>query len=541
MTKNKRLSAVLFSSLLLTSSLTFPVLALDAKSYLEQLETQAKARNGTFKYDSVDESSDGTAIIKGFSYVVKDTIVTAQEITFNNAEIIGTNGFKFESMTGNNISVTGKSTKGSDVTVAIQNIKANQFLLPDMADRKTPIWPLNMDKAFMKNVSITTNRPDQNITINIPEIQLSNLANKGGKNFNLGSFKTSKITSITQSNGSDIQMAFGGVELSGLEYFGLFGIQLDSFTFGDFILGGTNKKKDKFDINFAGMDIKNLYLPDAQDEDRPLIPEKVLLMKFGQLKVAINDGDVMGWEKGYATNITDPEKGFVEGSGTLDGMYIDFGKLPSKPGDKQKLQALFDLGYEKITMGLAAKGTWNTNTGIVDMSQYKLDIEDAGAFDIAMVISGYTPELAREISRISNQSNFETDPQKLKALNLQLLAKMTALSFDKLQLKIEDDSLLNKVVGLQAEKLNQEPEQITGIVGPMASIVLAPYNIPQFAASLGQALTTFMQGNKSITVLANPEKPVALTEIIALGSGAQAGTIQPADLIERLNVTVSAE
>ena len=212
-----------------------------------------------------------------------------------------------------------------------------------------------------------------------------------------------------------------------------------------------------------------------------------------------------------------------------------------KPEDKKGLQSLFDLGYEKITMDFIGKGSWDTKAGIIDMTQYKLDIKDMGAFDMTATLSGYTPELAREISKISNQSNFETDPQKKQALNLQLFAKLAALSFNKLQFKIKDDSLLNRVVDLQSKKLNQEPEQITGIVGPMASVVLAPYNVPQFAASLGQALTTFMQGNKSITVLANPEIPIAMTEAIALSSGMQAGNIQPADLIERLNVTVTAE
>ncbi len=541
MTNNKKLSAIIFSSLLLTSSLTSPTLALDATTYLKQLEAQAKAKNGSFTYDLVDKSEDGNATIKGFSYSVEDYTVNAQEISFSKAEKIGVSGFTFENMTGNNIEFKGKGKKGGDINIAIENIKADNFSIPDKADRTTAIWPVDIGKAFIGGISITSTNSQGKVVANMPEVQLTELVHKGKKNFNLGSFKTSEVAMITDKDDNNFQMTFGGIHLEELEYFGLFGLQLGSFKLGALKLDGTSKKNEKINVDFAGLDIKNLYAPDAQDESRPLIPEEDLVMEVGQLQFNINGNNVMGWEKGYGTNITDPEKEFLEASGSFDGIYVDLTKLPVKPAQKQNLQALFDLGYEKITMNLSGKGTWDTKSGIIDMSQYKFDFEDMGSFDMALTISGYTPELARQISKISNQANFETDPQKKQALSLQLLAQMAALSFNKLQFKIEDDSLINKVINYQAKQLNQEPQQVTGIVGPMASIVLAPYNIPQFAASLGEALSIFLEGNKSITILANPDTPLAMTEIIALSSGARAGTVQPADLIERLNLTVSAE
>lgn len=541
MIKNIRLSTLLLSSLILSTSLTSPAYALDAQVYLKQLEEQAKAKDGTFNYKSVDKNSDGTTTIKGFAYVVKDTIVNAEEISFENAERLGTKGFKFEGMEGKKINFVGKDKDGKNIVLVIENIEASDFSLPDSPDRKIPLWPLDMGDAKIRNMSIVSDNDGENLVVNIPEVQLSDLSHKGENSFTLGGFKTSEVNSFIKSKDVDMQMVFGGVELNGLEYFGTFGIQLDRFSLGNLTLNGTNKPGDKIDLDFAGLDMKNLYLPDAQDENRPFLPEKDLSMELGKLQFNINDADVMGWEKGYGANATNSETGVVEGSGTFNGIYIDFGKIPLKPENKQNLQALYDLGYEKITMDIAGTGKWDTKTGILEMSEYKVAIKDMGTLDLAATISGYTPELAREINQISNQANFESDPQKLQALNLQMLAKMTALSFNKLQVKIIDDSLLNKVVGLQAKKLKQEPEQITGIVGPMASIMLAPYNVPQFAASLGQALTTFMQGNKSITVLADPANPIAVTEIIALSSGAQAGTVQPAELIERFNLTVTAE
>ena len=75
----------------------------------------------------------------------------------------------------------------------------------------------------------------------------------------------------------------------------------------------------------------------------------------------------------------------------------------------------------------------------------------------------------------------------------------------------------------------------------MASIMLAPYQVPEFAASVSAAVSTFMQGNKTITASVKPDGGLVVTEMIALGSGIQAGKVQPAEIIDRLKLEVTAK
>jgi len=156
-------------------------------------------------------------------------------------------------------------------------------------------------------------------------------------------------------------------------------------------------------------------------------------------------------------------------------------------------------------------------------------------------ISGYTEDVARQFTKALNTMNAEPDENKKNALALQSLAYLAGLSFQRMEFILNDQSLLNRVVNFQAKKLKQEPEQIKGLVGPMTNIMLTPFNIPELAAQASQALGTFMQGNKKLTVTAEPVNGLAITEIIALSSGLQAGSVTPADFAKRLNVTIATE
>jgi hypothetical protein len=75
----------------------------------------------------------------------------------------------------------------------------------------------------------------------------------------------------------------------------------------------------------------------------------------------------------------------------------------------------------------------------------------------------------------------------------------------------------------------------------MTTILLTPYNIPEIASQASAALGTFMQGNKKLTVTAEPVNGLAITEMFALGSGLRAGSVTPADFAKRLNLTIIAE
>jgi len=50
-----------------------------------------------------------------------------------------------------------------------------------------------------------------------------------------------------------------------------------------------------------------------------------------------------------------------------------------------------------------------------------------------------------------------------------------------------------------------------------------------------------MQGNKKLTITAEPINGLAITEMVALGSGLRAGSTTPADFAKRLNMTIVAE
>ena len=50
-----------------------------------------------------------------------------------------------------------------------------------------------------------------------------------------------------------------------------------------------------------------------------------------------------------------------------------------------------------------------------------------------------------------------------------------------------------------------------------------------------------MQGEKTIEISAEPNEPIAFTQLLAILSGVRNGTTQPSEVVERLNVQIKAE
>ncbi|MEM7291504.1 MAG: hypothetical protein AAF412_14220 [Pseudomonadota bacterium] len=257
--------------------------------------------------------------------------------------------------------------------------------------------------------------------------------------------------------------------------------------------------------------------------------------------VSLAGEEFLSWEVITAFVDNDSSALTADSEAEFKGIKIDFGAVPMKDNARRNLQPLFDLGYEQINASMDMAVFADLREGLLDINKLTIDLQDAGSIAMSIKSNGYTESFVREFGKITSSLRKAVNSTEMQAQSMQMMAALTMLSLIDVSLEVSDASLLKKIINLQAERLNQDPDQISAMVAPMSSIMLAPFNVPQFAATLSTALSVFMQGNKTIRATIEPEGGIILTEIIALTSGVRAGSVQPQAVIDRLNLKVSAE
>ena len=513
-------------------------------NFFKQLKHKARANGSSLDYGSIRDSGVDSVIIYNLAIRTKKNRIQIRSLLLENAKMIGKQGFRFDNLLASKVRIVGNGKKNWPAEILIREFTVRDFLFPDFGNHQVDQWPFNIKSAEFKDTRLNARTNEHSNFAKIPKISIEGLTHSGKRNFSLQAFDLGAIDGEFKDEKFNGKFNFDGLKANNASHFGTYGFQLGNFKLGKFYLDGIDESEGtprNIKINFDGMRLENFYSPDYANENFSLIPENDLISEVGTLEVLVNNKPVMGLDRMYGQNIVNADTRVMDGSGTIEGLFVDFASFPLKEKDKRNLQQLFEMGYEKLILNMNIKAFWDMKSGVIDISQYRIEIEDALAIDMALRVAGYTEALAKKLSQLSNKMNQETDKDKTQAMSLQILSEMAALIFEKFELKIEDQSFLNKVLELQSSKLKQDPEQIAGMVSPMASIMLAPYNIPEFAASLSKALGVFMQGDKTITISLDPDTPVPITEIIGLSAGVKTGNVQPVQLIERFNVTVESE
>lgn len=518
--------------------------AFDTGAFLKQLEDSAQEKGNTFSYRSLEDESDGSFTLK--DVVIEDKSegqnVKIGELNFLNPELLGDKGLSFDALTARDYVQDGKGKDGNDFVITVSSLHADSFELPNLDDRDNPLWPANIETLVLDDVKIVSESSNkEDVTIQSPGLTLKGLESKSGNNFTLASLIMEPATGTINSEEKDLNLGFDGLRVEGVEHFGKTGFEMARVELGSMQIAGQNAENQEIDFKFGGARVNNFYIADPTITDRPMVSEKPMTMNIGELNTVVDGKEFMGWKGASGNSKHNTATGTGNGSLKFSDIYIDFWAAPVDGKEKKNLEQIIALGYDRLYLNIDALVSWNLVSGDISMDKYRFDFADAGALELSGKVSGYTEDVARKISIAANEANAETDPEKQQLKSMQMLATMASLAVEGLTISVEDKSLLNKIIAFQAAQANQEPEQLKQIVGPMAQIMMAPLNIPEFAASATQALNIFMQGNKTITVSAKPENGLVMTEIIALTSAAQAGSVAPAEIIDRLNLEVVAE
>ncbi|MBP1850698.1 hypothetical protein [Rhizobium halophytocola] len=193
------------------------------------------------------------------------------------------------------------------------------------------------------------------------------------------------------------------------------------------------------------------------------------------------------------------------------------------------------LGIRQLDGRMTMAGSWNAETGALDITDDTLDFDKVGRLQIKLGLSGYTMDLVHQIQQ--NAEMMRTAPEgeeSKKAAAMAMLGLMQRLNFVGAEIRFDDHGITKRALDYTGKQQGADGEQMASTIKMMAPVLLMGYGLNDIADSVSAALNTYLDDPKSFTIRAAPPQPVPFPTITAAGMSA------PQTLTKVLSVTVNA-
>lgn len=281
-------------------------------------------------------------------------------------------------------------------------------------------------------------------------------------------------------------------------------------------------------LEFKGADFRGIFISKAGTND-PMA--KSLLMesaRFESIRAQDEAGEVFRMASAsFEASPYSPGKP-LKYTIQINGIEADMSKLP----DARTRDMIAALGYAQLRGSVSGSGSWNPNGGRSVMNDLVYKVEDAAQLSVSMDISGITPQFIAAMQDLNERQAAGDTSSQLSGLAY--MGLMQQLVFNRLKIRFEDASLTNKVLDFMAEQRGAtRADMISQAKGILPAMLMQLRN-PVFATRVAEAVGAYLDDPKSLTIAAEPAKPVAAPMLMATGMAA------PQSLPEILGVTVKA-
>lgn len=200
----------------------------------------------------------------------------------------------------------------------------------------------------------------------------------------------------------------------------------------------------------------------------------------------------------------------VAGEVELEDISIQIAKFP----DSRIKQDIVGLGYQELNLSLSAKGSYAPEDENLTVERFQLTGDDTAALSLTAAIGGI--------------------PQSFMASPLDPRAIIATASIGNLDLNIDDNSLANRVLSAQAEKMGVEPDALAAQLSGALPFFLAVLDNEAFQKQVADAVSAFLSDPQTFSVLMAPEKPTPFIQVFA------ALTSAPGTVVDLLGLSISA-
>lgn len=174
------------------------------------------------------------------------------------------------------------------------------------------------------------------------------------------------------------------------------------------------------------------------------------------------------------------------------------------------------VGFQEVVLTGESVGTYDPDLDIIEFkarSNY-FELVDAARFSFGGKIEGYSAyaaEVASGLDLMEIADGYEPDPMAMAAA----FAKIT---LHDLEFSIKDDGLVDRVIGLVAVQMDQDPEALKSQVSmglSMAPMMASSSGVDMgLVTELATALGSFIDDPKTLRIAFEPSEPLAFSSVL---------------------------
>lgn len=268
--------------------------------------------------------------------------------------------------------------------------------------------------------------------------------------------------------------------------------------------------------------------PDGDDLSSILFYEKA---HSGPINIKADGKDVLSIGEIQATSAIEDDGASLSFEGSMTGFKLDL----STVDDPKSKEAIDALGMSQLEGSMSMKGSWELQSGAIDVDDYVLDFKNIGKLDISFSLSGYTMDLVKQIQQVAKTAEANSaDPQAKQASGIAMLGLLQQMSFTSADIRFDDAGLTPRALDYAGKQQGVSGKDMGQMIKAMTPLLLAQAKLGALQNTVSKAVNTYIDNPKSFSVSASPENPVPFPMIIGAAMGA------PETLPKVLGVDVTA-
>lgn len=278
-----------------------------------------------------------------------------------------------------------------------------------------------------------------------------------------------------------------------------------------------NVTEEKSSFKVQDLYLAGVYVPgdaNAEGIDSLMFYEEA---HSGPVDVTVDGKSVFSMAEAVGTMGLSDDESTITFEGSVTGVKADLSTVED-PQAKAQIEA---LGLTTLDGNMNMSGSWEVESGTIDIDDYSIDFANVGKLSLAFSMSGYTLDLVKQMQEQARMMQAQPqNEQAQQAAGLAMLGLVQQLSLVDAQIRFEDAGITKRGLDYAGKSQGTDGAQMAQMVKGMLPILLAQAKLGAIQNEISAAVNTYIDDPKALTIAAAPANPVAFPMIMGAAMGA---------------------
>lgn len=237
----------------------------------------------------------------------------------------------------------------------------------------------------------------------------------------------------------------------------------------------------------------------------------------GPVEVTVDGKPVFSMTEAIGTMGLSDDETTITFEGNVTGVKADLSTVED-PKAKESIEA---LGLTTLDGNMTMSGSWEVQSGTIDIEDYAIDFANVGKLSMAFSMSGYTLDLVKQMQEQARMMQAQPEnEQAQQAAGLAMLGLVQQLSLVNAQIRFEDAGITKRGLDYAGKSQGADGAQMAQMIKGMVPLLLAQAKLGALQNEVSAAVNAYIDDPKALTIAAAPANPVAFPMIMGAAMGA---------------------